>query len=76
MYLSKRNLFFRAVAVAANVELLMDGNLISLTCNLADPLYERGTIVASEAESVGLHPAGLSDDAGDLTQNNKMCLLN
>jgi len=54
----------------------MDGNLISLTCNLADPLYERGTIVASEAESVGLHPAGLSDDAGDVTQNNKMCLLN
>ena len=32
----------------------LNGNLISLTCNLVDPLCERGTIVAREAESVGL----------------------
>ena len=45
-------------AVAASVKLLLNGNLISLTCNLVDPLCERGTIVAREAKSVGLHPAG------------------
>ena len=33
----------RSIAVAASVKLLLDGNLISLTCNLVDPLCERGT---------------------------------
>ena len=31
--------------MAAGVELLMDGNLISLACHLVVPLCERGTIV-------------------------------
>ena len=48
--------------MTAGVELLVDGKLISLACHLVDPLCERGTIVACEAKSVGLHPAGLSDD--------------
>jgi len=45
------------------VELLVDGDLISLACQLVVPLCERGTIVACEAKSVFLHPASLSDDA-------------
>jgi len=53
----------RSIAVAASVKLLLDGNLISLKCNLVDPLCERGTIVALNAKSVGLYPSGLSDDA-------------
>ena len=44
----------RSIAVATSAKLLLNGNLISLTCNLVDPLCERGTIVAREAESVGL----------------------
>ena len=48
--------------MAANIELLLDGDLISLTCNLVEPSIEGGTIVARKAQSVGLHPAGLSDD--------------
>jgi len=38
--------------MAAGVELLIDGNLISLACHLVVPLCERGTIVACEAKSV------------------------
>ena len=38
-----------SIAVTAGVELLVDGNLISLKCHLVDPLCERGTIVACEA---------------------------
>ena len=30
----------RSVAVAASVKLLLDDNLISLTCNLVDPLCD------------------------------------
>ena len=37
-------------AVAASVKLLLNGNLISLTFNLVDPLCERGTIVGREAK--------------------------
>ena len=49
--------------MAAGVELFIDGDLISLACQLVVPLCERGTIVACEANSVFLHPASLSDDA-------------
>ena len=49
--------------MAAGVELFIDGDLISLACQLVDPLCERGPIVACEAKSVSLHPASLSDDA-------------
>jgi len=34
-----------SVALAASVKLLLNGNLISLTCDLVDPLCERGTIL-------------------------------
>ena len=43
-----------SIAVTVGVELLVDGNLISLKCHLIDPLCERGTIVACEAKSVSL----------------------
>ena len=49
--------------MAAGVELLIDGDLVCLACQLVDPLCERGPIVACEAKSVSLHPASLSDDA-------------
>ena len=63
----------RSIAMMAGVELLEDGNLISLACHLVDPYYyltggcvdplcERGTVVACEAKSVSVHPAGLLDD--------------
>ena len=52
----------RSVAVAANIELLLDSDLISLTCNLVEPSIEGGAIVARKAQSVRLHPAGLPDD--------------
>jgi len=40
--------------MSAGVELLIDGDLICLACQLVDPLCERGTIVACEAKSVSL----------------------
>ena len=49
--------------MAAGIELLIDGNLISLACHLVVPLCERGAIVAYEAKSVCLHPTSLSDNA-------------
>ena len=49
--------------MSAGVELLIDGDLICLACQLVDPLCERGPIVACEAKSVSLRPASLSDDA-------------
>ena len=49
--------------MAAGVELLIDGNLISLACHLVVPLCERGAIVAYEAKSVCLHPTSLSENA-------------
>jgi len=63
----------RSIAMMAGVELLEDGNLISLACHLVDPYYyltggcvdplcERGTVVACEAKSISVHPAGLLDD--------------
>ena len=59
---SKSNVV-RSIAMSAGVELLIDGDLICLACQLVDPLCERGTIVACEAKSVSLHPASLSDNA-------------